>query len=471
MRPPSPQQLKQLQTDPLAFNRMFFPRSQPYDKQREIWQSVINYKRTVVRASFGVGKSWVAARIVLWFFYTFPRSLVIFTAPTFTLLSSILWKEMKTQNMLIPFETGFEFLETPIAKNPNYPDHRILGFTVQKQVKESYGSLFQGQHAQNLLVVLDESAGIEKWVFEGAQNMCVGTNNRVLSIGNSIDPGSHFCKLFKSPSANEPAGWNKLSITAFDSPNVKHNREIIPGLPMRDWVEDIKAEYGEDSPEYQCRVLAEFPESYKNALIPIRWVENAKTRTMDEILEEDRVEGKTVGLDTAGMGRDETVAYLLDGCETRVLFAMRKADTDAIIARLDQELKKIGEVYNIVADNDGGYSAGVISGMKKLGYKNIYGFHSGQRPAEPRKYYNAKMELVIALKQRLKLGNIIIPDEETCRQVMHLKAEPIVHRGHGVIRLETKDKLIKSLGRSPDRMDALLLCFAGYLCKRSWTII
>ena len=48
-----------------------------WSRQREICQSVVDHERTAVPASFGCGKTFLAARIALWFLYNHPGAKVI----------------------------------------------------------------------------------------------------------------------------------------------------------------------------------------------------------------------------------------------------------------------------------------------------------------------------------------------------------------------------------------------------------
>jgi hypothetical protein len=51
-------------------------------QQQEVIDSVARNRRTAVTAGNGVGKTWLAARLALWFLYTNPGAKVVTTAPT-----------------------------------------------------------------------------------------------------------------------------------------------------------------------------------------------------------------------------------------------------------------------------------------------------------------------------------------------------------------------------------------------------
>ncbi len=124
-----------------------------WSKQREIIKSVFENRRTVVAASFDVGKSFVAACTALAFLYLFPLSKVITTAPTYTQVARILWSEIRAlyRTALEPEDYPGRCLTTELNIEP---DWFMIG------ISPRWGYNFQGYHALNVLVVLDEAPGI-----------------------------------------------------------------------------------------------------------------------------------------------------------------------------------------------------------------------------------------------------------------------------------------------------------------------
>ena len=106
--------IKRCQKDPLFFSRHVLGGEQPWEKQRQIMLSVRDNPRTVVPSGFGVGKTWVAARTVLWFLFSHPNSLVITTAPTWRQVENILWAEIRRQHQQSSKPLGGEVLRTQI---------------------------------------------------------------------------------------------------------------------------------------------------------------------------------------------------------------------------------------------------------------------------------------------------------------------------------------------------------------------
>src|SRR5581483_11827987 len=153
---------------------------------------------------------------------------------------------------------------------------------------------FQGFHAENLLVVLDEACGVPEEIWDAVEGVCVGGNNRVLAISNPLSPTGRFYSLFKSPR------WQTYTLSALTHPNVMEGVSRIPGAVTREAIEDRLANWCEEEKEgeradsaanveivlwqgrryrpnglFRARVLGEFPESATDSLIALSWIEEA----------------------------------------------------------------------------------------------------------------------------------------------------------------------------------------------------
>ena len=74
-------------------------------------------------------------------------------------------------------------------------------------------SAFQGIHAQNPPILVDEACGVPKSIFDAVDALATNSNARVLAIGNPDDPSSHFAQICKPGS-----GWHVITVSAFDTP-------------------------------------------------------------------------------------------------------------------------------------------------------------------------------------------------------------------------------------------------------------
>ncbi len=438
--------------DPEYWNEATFgTRKAPWSKQWDIWRSVRDYRRTVVKAGRGVGKSFIAARIVLWFLYCYPGSLVITTAPTARQVDKILWKEIRTQYKLAHYDLGGK-LYPGRAELKIDDDWEAIGFTTQKGDKDSKMS---GYHAEFVLVVIDEASdsGIDR-LFDDAETLCTSDHSRILAIANPIDPTSAFADCFTKPPGDQLAGWNKISISVLESPNIVAGKIIIPEMTAPEWVESCKIKWGEQSPMYRCNVLAEFPEEGEDTLIPYRYIQAALDRTIDDI--EELPEWNNLGVDVARYGNDNSIAYHLHGPYAKKLLELSKKDTVQVGMKV-HELNKTLKFKRINVDDDG-IGGGVTDYLVRIAkIRTVNRINSGGKPSKPKRYFNKRSELAWKLRERfVEKQDIILDDEDCGAQLSAYRYEFVTKSGEGVYKLEDKKKTKKRLGRSPDDADALI---------------
>jgi hypothetical protein len=68
---------------------------------------------------------------------------------------------------------------------------------------EAAAAAFQGIHARFVLVVIDEAAGVEPWLWDAVDSLATNEQARVLALGNPTDPTSRFAEVCQPSS-----GWN-----------------------------------------------------------------------------------------------------------------------------------------------------------------------------------------------------------------------------------------------------------------------
>ncbi len=246
------------QADPIAFFTEALDVNPDYvwDKMVEVAESVRDNVFTVVGAGHGVSKTYTAGRIAPWFLYCFPPATVITTAPTFSQVKDLLWREIKlahansriplggkvTQVMLdLQEETGLKWF----AK----------GFSCRPDTVTDEATAFQGYHNDHILIIFDEAAGVMPQIWKAAQHLATSGHVRVLMIGNPTASSGDFAEALKGK-----GGYNVINISVLDTPNYKEGSEVIPGVSGRDYEKRIREKYGKDSNEYKIRVLGQLPE-------------------------------------------------------------------------------------------------------------------------------------------------------------------------------------------------------------------
>ena len=160
--------------------------------------------------------------------------------------------------------------------------------------------------------------------------------------------------------------WKTIHISAFETPNFKtpqpstrdrdaaelandhHETPYIPGLATPVWADEVRQQHGERSSAYQVRVLGDFPDEADDTLIPLKLIEAAVNR---EIQQNEHHE-PDMGLDVARFGNDQTVAIVRYGPRVAQLSAFRKADLMQTTGRA-LEIARSHNVKNIHVDEVG----------------------------------------------------------------------------------------------------------------------
>jgi len=426
----------------------------PWEKQVQILESIRDHKVTAVKSCHAAGKSFVAADASLWFLYNHPQSIVITTAPTDRQVAGILWKEIRAgfQRAKVPLPGECLMQELKISN-----DWFAMGFTSP----EHAGDKFQGFHAPFILVVADESSGVSEDIFDAIDGVLTSDESRLLMIGNPLNPSGRFYKEFSS---NSHA--SKITISAYDTPNFTRfgitEQDIISGtwgtkvtgslpapyLVSPGWVSDRVKQWGTDSPLYHSKVLAQFPSSGDNTLIPLHWIEAAVDRNLDA------TEPVELGVDVARFGGDETVIMLRQGSAARIWKVLPMSDTMTTAGEIIFAMRETGST--IAKIDSVGVGAGVFDRLNEQKI-SVVEMQSGSAAQNKERYGNARAEWWFALRSRFESGDITIPDDEAL--VTQLAGIRYKVNSRGQILIESKDDMKRRGLSSPDRADALMLTF------------
>ena len=443
-----------------------------WEAQAEIANLLSNHRRVAVKAANGVGKTYLAADLLLWFLYSHVPSVVLTTAPTWRQVESLLWEEVKRR---------VHTVNVRAERDPTRP--KLPGNLLQTKLKIGEGHFamglstdepvrFQGFHADDLLVILDEACGVPEEIWDAVEGICVGSNNRVLAISNPLAPTGRFYGLFKSPR------WKTCTTSALAHPNVLHpEARRIPGAVTREAVEDRIAEWCEPAEEntgekerpgeilrwagrcyrpnglFLSRVLGEFPDSAVDSLFDLKWIENAMCREGS-----DAAGPCVVAADIARFGSDETVLAVRRGDRVTLLKTYRGLDTMQVAARI-QELAR-AENAEIVTVDEVGIGAGVVDRLNEDGLAGLVPVQFGARPLRTRnacQFLNLRAQTYWSLRERLRDGKISLPHDTTLSaQLANLRYH---YAATGQIQIESKDDMKRRGLPSPDKADAIALLF------------
>lgn len=447
--------LRKYQSQPTEFFKDFWPDIYLWDKLTEISDSVAGNRRTVVPSGHGIGKTFIAARIVLWFLFCHYPAKVITTAPTWPQVKRLLWAEIHKAYNIARYPLGGTLLQTELNIDE---DWFAMGVSTDADVAErQFGATrLQGIHSPNLLAVLDEAPGVEQAIWTAIDTLITGQNNKILAIGNPTSPSGSFYNACKSPL------WHKVHVSSFDHPNVKENRLIVPGAVTAEWIEDYRAEYGEGTPLWQAKVLGQFPAEGTDTLIPLTWAEACVGLKLNQ---ENEVLVKRLGIDVARYGDDKTALCEILGAEVQPIETIQKKDTNWTIGQAIRKNRQ--QQYEAIGVDDTGVGGGVTDGLEDAGLE-VDPINFGSAAIEADTFENRAAELWWNLRKALETKELSLPnDPELINQLCSRKYR---QTRKGKIALETKDEMKKRGLKSPDKADALAIAYGAGLASEAPTI-
>lgn len=386
----NPSTLKGLQTNPELFltEVLGVQRLETYHKT--ILKDVAQYSRVAIAACHAVGKTWLMARVALWFLFNHKGAKVITTAPTNLQVEMLLWGEIWDAVANSKYALGGHLTskKLEVEKGSWY----ALGFSPEKKAAsetgEQAGSSFQGWHSDYILIIMDEAVGVPPDIWKQVEGLLTsGKIVKFLTIANPTTKNCEFYQCFKK------ANWKKVYLSCFDSPNLIANnitclddiiREVdrlrilpederlrelerykkpVTHLLSVQWVIEQALDWGIDSPLFQSKVLGKFPDIDDSTLIQISDVEAAQARNHNFDLgwNDSKNNGKrdlrVVGVDVARFGEDLTVFTEIFG----------SVHTDTVIHAKRDLMAICGYLTRFLLDNDDGRTTNVPIDATGLG--------------------------------------------------------------------------------------------------------
>lgn len=465
----------------------------PWSFQRDILQSLVENRYTVVGTSHGLGKTTTAAGAALWFGALRPASITVTTATTQRQVKMNLWRELhahygrsKVPLGGRPSTTEIKFPMRGADGTVSWDEWIIQGFTA----KEGDATRYAGIHAPSVFVIIDEAAGVHESVFEGIASAMAGGHARCLMIGNPTAATGTFASRIKR------GGPGVLSCDAFGSPNFRKWGITIDDIRSGDWKAKVKGPHpfpslitpewvaeqhqawcdgrqeNEDDPRWLGRVMARLPGSDHNSVISLAVVE-AAVHAWREI--EDGDDGKKWGdqiilsYDVARLGLDSTscaVTCIGQGVRELIRRPRETLDRfeDAVRAQVAFE-RSYGRVIREVRIDADGLGSGPADNLTRWardkdrppsGHPKIkvVRVRSGFKASKPEDYKNARAEMWFTALEALKGGYALPPDPELERQIIAPRWR--LYGEKNVKAIEPKDEIKTRIGRSPDDAEAVI---------------
>jgi hypothetical protein len=420
---------------------------EPDEWQQDFLNAVASGERKIsIRSGHGVGKSTTASWAMLWFLLTRYPVKVVVTAPTSAQLYDALFAELKrwVKELPQPIQDLLDVKQERIELKASATEAFISARTSRAEQPEA----LQGVHSDNVMLVADEASGVPEAVFEAAAGSMSGHNALTILLGNPVRSSGFF---FDTHNRLKDEWWTRR-VSCLDSTRVS-----------KEYVQDMKSRYGEESNAYRIRVLGEFPRSDDDTIIPMELLESAKHR--DTRAYEDAP--IVWGLDVARFGSDSSVLCKRQSNVVHTLERWRNLDlmqlTGAVVAQYEACDHK-SRPAEILVDSIG-LGAGVVDRLRELKLP-ARGINVSESPAMGGTYLNLRAELWHKAKAWLEKRDCKIPNNEDL--IGELATVRYTFTSNGKIKIESKDDIRRRGLKSPDMADAFVLTFATDAATISW---
>jgi hypothetical protein len=409
-------------------------------EQQEDFLIKASKKRRVSRKSGrGIGKTFCAAALCIYWLCVYPSNTkFICTAPSFKTLKTALWNEILMwfdRSLVGPkyadlFELGAERICLKENRNGCYAEPRTA------KDKES----ISGIHADNLLIIADEASGIDDIILDTLDaTLTSGENNKLALISNPTKISGFFFDTFNK----DRRRWDNGTYSSADSPFVDPEQ-----------VEYYKTKYGEEHPLYLINILGQFPPENADSFLSLHEISRAMER---EVTPEGPIE---IGVDVARFGDDLTVVYWRQGYKVYPPKTLAKSsipETVGLVISTVLEIRELtGSTDKIrIKVDDTGIGGGVTDILNLDRQNNIEVLPCNFGGAGNETYHNEASAMWGNLRNILPL--ISLPEDEKLKE--ELAARSWKPSPTGKIMIQPKSEFKKAFGGSPDRADALILCF------------
>lgn len=436
--------------------------------QSEILEALPTKRRVSVRGPHGLGKTSLAAWVILWFALTRDAGGIEWKIPC----TASAWRQL-TKFLLPELHKWAKRLNwEKIAYRGAFNERTEL---LSLNLKLSHGEAFalasdnsvliEGAHADSLLYLFDESKAIPPATWDSAEGAFSTGDAYFLSVSTPGEPVGRFYDIQKRRPGYED--WHVRHVTLAET--------IRAGRVSEEWAEARARQWGESSAVFANRVLGEFASSDEDGVIPLSWIELANERyaAWEESHPLNSLER------TASFLKLERLGVDVGTTGDKTVFARRV--TGNIIASL-QYLPKpnpavatmeiAGQIAGVLnanrtarADVDViGIGAGVVHRLAEQKFP-VIAFNAAERSelldsSGELGYANRRAAAWWGFREMLDPANghnIALPPDDIL--IGDLTAPKYRVLSGGKILVESKDDIKKRLGRSTDAADAVIQTF------------
>lgn len=423
----------------------YFAKGQP--RQRPTDKSPLLYN---VVAANGAGKdSYIIAPFACWFACTKVKSRCIITSSSYDQLKNQTFKYISDMCRDVNELLGdkiFDIVEFKITCTKT-------GSEIKLFVTDEAGKA-EGYHPDptypdaEMAVIVNEAKSIPDQLWS-AFSRFTGYNYWI-EISSPGGAAGHFYKTSTDPN----------SLRAPDSPQLSRRFVRFISAYECPWVSaahiaQMIYEHGEDSAFVKSSIRADFTDIESGNYIKMDIVDRCRNL-------KPKPKGTDIGIGMdISAGGDEFTIYVRRGNEPIDKFFWRQYDTSISVELADKFLESYKDGDYVFNADNGGLGHPVIDQLVLRGWRIQR--RDNQSPASaPRLFGNLGAQMYWHTKRLIERAEIIIPDDEKTVHQLTTRASKGEQSAQGKITLQSKKQARAQGLPSPDRADALVLCFFSY---------
>jgi hypothetical protein len=414
-----------------------------YDKRLEpeskkILMAVARHDYVAIPAGRGVAKTFTLAVLTIWWLYTRRNARVAVTGPKFDQLKLTIWAEI--QKWLAGAPTMQDQLKWTAERILHLdPKMNSFGFILTSKEKENIA----GVHGDHVLWIADEASNIDNVIFE---TIFGGMNDPEAKFVMSGNPTKASGVFFDAAFGRDKHKWFVLNFNSEKSARAMRNKL---------WWERMQR-YPKDSDVYRVNVLGLPPRGNPKAIISLE--ECTRARDREDILPGNYLE---MGLDPAAEGDDLCTIAIRQGMVLKEIRCFSKTQAQEVVNYTLNMLKEYRAKTGITSKvrikvDDTGFGQAIRHMLALDEYNNIEVIpclFGGKGNDEYKDYAT-----IMWYELRGAINDMSLPNDDELIEELSTRESQYV--GQNCLRVEPKREYKKRLGRSPDRADACILCFA-----------
>jgi hypothetical protein len=310
------------------------------------------------------------------------------------------------------------------------PSWDLVGLSTDHSVN------LEGRHGAAACRIVDECKAVEADVIESTEALLDAAETLDVFISTpSIPSGVFFDRDMKG-------GDDVIRAIVTINDLVAEN---LPG--KREWREARRREWGENSPIYRSRAMAEYIDDAEGALYPFSWIARAESAAFDVNLV------PVCGVDIAGsVAGDASALAIVSGPDDEQRFRVhsvtswRERDTATTRGKALGLARMAG--CEVVAVDYVGIGQGVGDAMRGEKGIAIVPFRASDKAEQPDRFMNRKAEVAWFLRLALEAGRVRLPRHDGLRrELLGMKYQYTIT---GKVRVVDPPD-------SPDHVDAILI--------------